>query len=149
MKYRILGVVLLLLILVVGATGIISKLNRETAQQLAERDQASREEMERVAVADKVGGKTPAETLAMLSDAVGSGDGPGAAALAVPALRDHIGSVVTGMTAGMRAETSRLLRESAESTLPPGGGNEFYVLTEPVYVELVRYPSGAWKVASF
>lgn len=97
---------------------------------------------------DRVGGSTPQEALSKFADAIERGDGVGAAELSVPALRDHLRASIESMDADERSLTANQMRAASQSVGAESVVEGSVVITEPVYVDLVKYPSGVWKVAS-
>lgn len=100
-------------------------------------------------IEDSVGGATPSETLFRFAEAISLNDTKVISGLAVPALRDHITTIVAGLPPAERVELVGALRNTASGTSAVSPEDQSYVVSDPVYVELVKYPSGVWKVASF
>lgn len=97
------------------------------------------------AKADIRGGMTPGASLAMLADAIERRDPQDAQSLVVPALRDRIAAIAQGD--GDKARLIEQVRQLAENAGEGFDGK--LVMTSPAYVELIQYPNGVWKVASF
>lgn len=134
-------------LLFAGAAGIISLVNKRQVALLAAQEEQKRAEANRLVAADTVGGSTPAETLALFSAALRNGDAEQVGKLCVPALREHVAEVVRKLNKEEREATALQLESIKENVTSTQAVS--LTVTEPVYVELIRYPSGVWKVASF
>lgn len=135
------------LLLFAGAVGIISLVNKRQVALLAAQEEQKRTAQNQSAAADTVGGSTPTETLALLSAALRNGDVEQVGKLCVPALREHIVEVVQKLSKEQREQTALQLESIKENVTSTQAAS--LTVTEPVDVELIRYPSGVWKVASF
>lgn len=133
------------LVIFVAALVAVRAVNQHKVEGLASRIEAERRERAAIAEADREGGSTPQETLGLFAEALEKGDGTSAAALCVPALRDSVAQGIAGMSEKERRETAVSLR----AVRAEPGDADVVTAAEPVYVELIKYPSGVWKVASF
>ena len=115
---------------------------------MAERQEKQFETGRETAQNDRIGGTTPGETLALFAAAISIGDGEQAALLSVPAIRDRVRGFVQGISVEDRKAVAMKLKGIADNAPSQVEGMTFQVAA-PVNVELIRYPSGAWKVVSF
>lgn len=135
------------IVLIAGTLVGVRAYNQQKAERLALLAEQEHQQAHAQAIADETGGSTPGETLGLFAAAVRAGDAAAAASLCVPALRDRVAGTVADLAPAAREEVAGQLETAARSAVAPQG--ESFVTSDPVYVELVRYPSGAWKVASF
>lgn len=121
--------------------------NQHRVANLVSHEEQVQEQQRAAAIADEVGGTSPDATLALFASAVRAGDAAGASELCVPALRDRVADIVARLGAEEREEAAAQVEEIARAATQYEGDS--FVASDPVYIELIKYPSGVWKVASF
>lgn len=127
---------------------VIQAYNQAKVSSLAQATEELFEHGKTIAAQDSTGGATPQETLHLFAQAISSGDTSRAAALCLPALRDRVSAALKPLSEQDRVAFAREVDGVANAASSTVVG-DVYTITEPVYVELVRYPSGVWKIASF
>ena len=136
------------LLAVLWIAGVII-LKREDARESAEIERAA-EEFERLremAKADTYGGETPRETLQMFIDAVEAGDYELASKYFVVEKREKwLNNLSTVKNIDFLIEdlievNQRLIHENFSYE-----GEDSFVVTDPILVEFILYPSGNWKI---
>ncbi len=147
---KFVGAFLALIFLVAGAyiAWKIYDYNRAPAA-LRELEQALREARDadyRRMMADIYGGKTPQETLQMYIDAVEAGDYELASKYFVEEGREKELRSFDGAT---KADVKSYLEPLKESAGQAGYLNmqgDSFVIDKPVYIRLILYPNGIWKI---
>jgi len=126
-------------------------INTKKVQQLAEDLKKEEEEKYQRLMADIYGGKTPQETLKMYIDAVQKGDYELASKYFIESKREKELKSFEGATPEFIKKYISLLNEALKSNngyfspkeIP--GAKEFYI-DNPIYVRMVLYPNGIWKI---
>lgn len=127
--------------------GIVFVINEHRVQQQVDEIKAHEREQIEKATHDDVGGATPQETLQMLAKAIADGNAQQAAALCVSAIRERVEAGVLNASVEDRSKAAKQIEEATISGSLVGDSS--FVASEPIYVELIRYPAGVWKVVSF
>lgn len=141
------GSIVIPVLFIVGTLVAIRAINQHEVQKRAVLSQQEMAQQREQAMGDTYGSSSAKETLNALAAAIRSNDVEVAAKLSVPALRDHMATQIQSLEQEGRESASRALEQAAKGMAEPGG--VVVTVSEPVYVELIKYPSGVWRVASF
>ncbi|MBI2444211.1 MAG: hypothetical protein HYV42_03155 [Candidatus Magasanikbacteria bacterium] len=98
------------------------------------------------AAADTVGGKTPEETLRLYLAAVDSGDYRRASTFFVPEKQKQERQSFSQSVPADIGRIQNLLVEALKRGGTYSADGKEYVIHQPIFVHLVRYPAGNWKL---
>jgi hypothetical protein len=145
------GVITIVNLSLFGWYKLTQYLNTKKVQQLAKELQKQQEEQYQKVISDTYGGKTPQETLKMYIDAVEKGDYELASKYFIEGKREKELKSFEGATPEFIKKYTSLLNEALNSNngyfspeqIP--GAKEFYI-DNPIYIRMVLYPNGIWKI---
>lgn len=118
----------------------------KAVNELAKAMKQAQQEAYEKAMADTYGGKTPQETLKMFIEAVEKGDYELASRYFIESKQKEWKEGLIKSAQANQIKKLINLIEEAIPNLDKSYSEDIYIAEKPIYIELVIYPSGIWKL---